>query len=138
MKRLDSYTPTNIAQRLKQLDKLQNSIRDLLSIPTQDIQFWAAISKQQLTLFTDSPLLATQIQYQQKNICIHVNNVHKLNLNAVNTKLIATEIASPSSKKNTKSLSTETIKSVLLFADKIEDNELKQALKCLADSKIKT
>jgi len=137
MKRLDSFTPNNIIQRLKQIDKLQNSIRDFLSIPTQDIQFWAVISKQKLTLFTDSTILATQIQYQQNAICNHVNNVHKLNLNAVNTKLITTNIASPSSKKNTKSLSEDTVKSILSFADKIEDDELKKALKVLSTSKIK-
>lgn len=136
MKRLDSFTPNNIIQRLKQIDKLQNSIREFLSIPTQDIQFWAVITKQKLTLFTDSNMLATQIQYQHNAILDYVNNVHKLNLNAINTKLIATKIASPSSKKNTKPLSEATIKSILSFADKIEDEEIKQTLKLLSTSKI--
>ena len=136
MKRLDSFTPNNIIQRLKQIDKLQNSIREFLSIPTQDIQFWAVITKQKLTLFTDSNMLATQIQYQHNAILDYVNNVHKLNLNAINTKLIATKIASPSPKKNTKPLSDTTIKSILSFADKIEDEEIKQTLKLLSTSKI--
>jgi hypothetical protein len=137
MKKLNAFTPTNIVQRLKQIDKLQNSIRDFLSIPSQDIQFWAVIKKQQLTLFTDSTFFATQIQYQQKAICDYVNNVHKLNLNAINTKLIASQIASPSSKKNTKSLSEDTVKSILTYADQVEDSELKQTLKLLSTSKIK-
>ena len=137
MKKIESYTPVNIAERLKLFDELQNSIRTLLSIPTQNISLWVTVSKEHLTLFTDNPHLATQIQYQQKNIRDYVNNVHKLNLNGVNLRLIPAKIASPIPKLPTKSLSNATVKEIFKHADSVQDSELSALIRTFAQSKVK-
>jgi len=129
MKRLASLTRSDISKRLNQLDELRNSIIDILDIPIHDIKLWPVISKQQLTVFTESSILATQIKYQQKKICDHLNNVHTLNLRAVYTKLIPSTIATQSVKIQPPTLKKSTSETLSSIAEQIEDTELKQILK---------
>lgn len=129
MKKLASFTHSDITKRLNQLDELRNSIIDILDIPIHDIRLWPVISKQQLTVFTENSILATQIRYQQKKICNHLNKIHTLNLRAVHTKLIPSTIATQSVKIKPPTLKNSTSKTLSSIADQIEDNELKQILK---------
>ena len=129
MKKLGSLTHFDITKRLDQLDELRNSILDILNISAHDIKLWPVISKQQLIVFTENPILATQIKYQQKKVCTHINNVYTLNLRGVHTKLIPSTIASEPVNIRPTPLKKSTSKILSSIADQIEDNELKQILK---------
>ena len=129
MKKLGVHTQPYITQRLKQLDELQKTIIKILGIELEDTSLWAVVSKQQLTIFTDSPLLATQVKYQQEKICTHLNNVYNINLEVLHTKLIPSKIASKPKQKMTKVLKQSTSAVLSSIANEIEDNELKQILK---------
>ena len=129
MKKLGLHTHSNITKRLSQLDELSNSIIDVLNIPPDNVKLWPVISKQQLVIFTEDPILATQVKYQQEKICTHLNKIHTLKLRGVNTKLIPSAIASTPSKIQPKPLKKSTSKALSSIADQIEDSELKHILK---------
>lgn len=132
MKRLGLHTHFDITQRLSQLDELRHSIIGILNIPT-DTKLWPVISKQQLIVFTENPIFATQIKYQQKKICSHLNNIHMLQLRAVHTKLIPSTIASEAVKIKPAPLKSSTSKALYSIANQIEDIELKQLLKSISN-----
>lgn len=129
MHKLDFHITSVISQRLKQLDELRDSIIDILPIDAQNIKMWPVLSKGKLTLFTDDIMLATQVRYQQKNICTHLNSAYKLNIRAVNTKLIPPTIASQPVKDQSPPLDKSTSNTLSIIANEIEDSELKQILK---------
>ena len=129
MEKLGIHTQPYITQRLKQFDELQKTIIKILGIELEDTSLWAVVSKQQLTIFTDNPLLATQVKYQQRKICTHLNNVYNINLGSVHTKLIPAKIASKPVKIVRKKLKKTTLDALSSIADNIEDKELKQILK---------
>ncbi len=129
MKKLTTHTQAYIIQRLKQLDELQTIISGILGIELEDTSLWPVITKQQLTIFTDNPLLATQVKYQQKKICTHLNNVYNINLEVLHTKLIPSKIASQPKQKTTNTLKRSTLVALSSIANEIKDNELKQILK---------
>ncbi len=149
MKKISSYTPSNITEGLQQLDELQNSMRPLLSIPTEskDIQFWPVCSKRQLTVFTNSQMLATQMQYQKSKLLAHLNKLHQFNLNGINIRLIPTKIASETIKKQSNNLSVDqnkirkpvsqkAVDEMIFEANNIEDDEMRQLLKDIANDRI--
>jgi hypothetical protein len=149
MKKISSYTPGNITEGLQQLDELQNSMRSLLSIPTEskDIQFWPVCSKRQLTVFTNSQILATQMQYQKSKLLAQLNKLYSLNLNGINIRLIPTKIASETIKKQSNSLpvdqdkirkpvSQKAVDDMIFEANNIEDDEMRQLLKDIANDRI--
>lgn len=129
MKKLGEHTHANITKRLNQLDELKNSLMDILDIPQNNISLWPVVSKQQLLVYTEDPILATQIKYQQEKICIHLNKIHTLTLRGVHTKLIPAKIASIPNKIQPPTLKESTSKVLSSIADQIEDIELKQILK---------
>lgn len=110
------------------LDELRNSIIKIMSINTEDIKIWPVLSSGKLTLFSDDPMLATQVRYQQKNICKHLNNAYNLKLDGVHTKLIPPTNASQPVKSQAPPLSKITSKTLSSIAKEIEDSELKQIL----------
>lgn len=128
MNRLDSHITSSITQRLQMLDELRNSIIKIMSINTQDIKIWPILSNGKLTLFSDDPMLATQVRYQQKNICKQLNSVHNLKLDGVHTKLIPPKKARQPVKSQALPLSKITSKTLSSIANEIEDEELKQIL----------
>lgn len=137
MKKLGSHTHAGITKRLNQLDELRNSLIEALNINIQNNMFWPIISRQQLTIFTDNPILATQIKYQQKKICTHLFNAYKINLEAVHTKLISSKIASKPINIQAKPLKKSTSQTLSSIADGIDDSELKQILKNISNREVK-
>jgi len=134
MKKLGINTPSNITKRLHQLDELQNCIADILSIPANDIKIWPVISEQKLILFTDNPILATQIKYQQEEICNRLNSIYKTDIRRAHTKLIPTKIASPRNKNIPNRIGEASSKALNSIADGIDDLELKQLLKRISNN----
>ena len=61
MKKLPSLVNADIARSIKIQDKLSQMVYEILDLDINAHNIWAVVKQQRLTLVTDNPIMATQL-----------------------------------------------------------------------------
>jgi hypothetical protein len=135
MKRSKQLVSKHIVQHLEKLDKLSDSVANLLQIDRKLHTLWVSIKKNKLLIMTDDSSFANQLYFQQTLIQKHINQELLIKLKEVKVKIIATK---PQAHKVAKPkcfrISSQTANILSCIAADIDDNEIHESLKRLGKS----
>jgi hypothetical protein len=133
MKNINDLVNRQLVESTKSYDKLSNTVYDFLHLNKQKHNIWVVVKQHKLTLLTDNPYLATQLRYQQQNICLHLNQKFLMQLDTIKVKIIPPEGVKEKVEESNFMI-TEKAGGVLEgIADQIDDEELKKSLLKLAN-----
>ncbi|MGV6810021.1 MAG: hypothetical protein ACWA5U_09110 [bacterium] len=128
MKTASEWVNPQLIQRLQEIDELKITICQSLQLEPNNISLWPVLGRKSLTVLTDSHVLATQLHYQKHWILMSLKKKHAINLTAMNIKFVSPTKARPIMKKNP----TKPVKSVQntvnSIAQRINDDDLRNAL----------
>lgn len=133
MKNFNDLVNKQLAESIKSYDKLSNAVYDFLHLNKQKHNVWVVVKKQQLTLLSDNPYLATQLRYQQQAISTHLNKKFLLQLKQVKVKIIPPSTTRKKVEESNFIISEKAEKILAGIANDIDDEELKQSLLKLAN-----
>lgn len=136
MKRLNSLVKPDLIRHLQIQGKLADAVYQIMDLDKQQHNIWVVLKRDHLTLLTDHPILATQLQYQQVKIQETLNKKFYLNLTSTRIK-----IAPPKSRYKTRPkearfvVSQRSAKALQSLASTIEDKELGEVLSRLGQGR---
>ena len=133
MKNINDLVNSQLVESIKSYDKLSNAVYDFLHLNRQKHKVWVVVKQQQLTLLTDNPYLATQLRYQQQNICLHLNQKFLMQLKIIKVKIVPPEGVREKTEKSNFVISSKASEILVGIAGEIDDIELKTSLLKLAD-----
>lgn len=133
MKKLNRLVNSELARSIHIQDKLSNAVYELLELDKNQHNLWAIVKQQQLTLVTDHPILATQLQYQKEKIRDHLNREFLLQLKITQIKIAPPKAMRKIKKEKRFVISEDTAKVLHVIADLIDDDEVKNSLKKLTE-----
>jgi len=128
MKTVSQSVNPHLIKRLKEIDDLKYDLCKALNIDPETTSLWPIINKKSLTLLTDTPILATQIRFQQKWILSFLKQKHALNITDMNTKLLPPQKASSISGKKPINMGNSTKNTIASIANSINDEDLSKSL----------
>ncbi len=134
MKNINDLVNTQMVESIKSYDKLSGAVYNFLHLNKKKHNVWVVVKQQQLTLLTDNPYLATQLRYQQQNICLHLNQKFLMQLNTIKVKIIPPKGVREKVEESNFIISDKASGILTGIADEIDDEELKQSLLRLADN----
>ena len=134
MKNINDLVNTQMVESIKNYDKLSDAVYRFLHLNKKKHNVWVVVKQQQLTLLTDNPYMATQLRYQQQNICLHLNQKFLMQLNTIKIKIIPPKGVREKVEENNFIISDKACGILVGIADEIDDKELKQSLLKLADN----
>ncbi len=120
-------------ESIKSYDKLSSTVYEFLHLNKKKHNVWVVVKQKKLTLLTDNPYLATQLRYQQQNICLHLNQKFLMQLNTIKVKIIPPEGVKEKVAESNFIISDKASGVLAGIADQIDDEELKKSLLRLAD-----
>ena len=133
MKNINDLVNKQLVESIKSYDKLSDAVYDFLHLNTEKHNVWVVTKQKTLTLLTDNPYLATQLRYQQKNICMHINQKFLMQLNIIKVKIVPPKGIREKVEENNFSISDKTGGVLAGIADDIDDEALKNSLLKLAN-----
>ena len=133
MKNINDLVNRQLVESTKSYDKLSSTVYDFLHLNKQKHNIWVVVKQQKLTLLTDNPYLATQLRYQQQNICLHLNQKFLMQLNTIKVKIIPPEGVREKIEESNFIISDKASGVLEGIADQIDDEELKKSLLKLAN-----
>lgn len=133
MKKFNRLVSSDLARNIHTQNKLSDAVYELLQLDRSQHNIWAVMKQQQLTLVTDHPILATQLQYQQNNIRDHLNRKFLLQLKNTQIKIAPPKAMRKIIKEKRFVISDNTADVLKTIADLIDDDEVKDSLKKIAD-----
>jgi hypothetical protein len=133
MKNINDLVNRQLVESTKSYDKLSNTVYDFLHLNKQKHNIWVVVKQHKLTLLTDNPYLATQLRYQQQNICLHLNQKFLMQLDTIKVKIIPPEGVKEKIKESNFIISDKAGGVLAGIADQIDDEELKKSLLKLAN-----
>jgi len=136
MKNINDLVNTQLVESIKSYDKLSNAVYTFLHLNKTKHNVWVVVKQHQLTLLTDNPYLATQLRYQQQQICLHLNQKFLMQLNTIKVKIIPPKGTKEKIEESNYVISDKAGEILAGIADEVEDEELKQSLLKLADKGI--
>ena len=132
MKNISHLVNANLVRSIENHDKLSAAVYSLLHLNKEKHNVWVVVKQNQLTIMTDNPYLGTQLQYQQQNICDHLNQQFLLQLRSTKVRIIPPSTkASPKQGENFM-ISNKAGKILATIAEDIEDEALKESLLALS------
>jgi hypothetical protein len=135
MKNLRNLVNADIARSINIQDKLSKTVYEILNLDINAHNIWAVAKQQKLTLLTDHPIMASQLNFQKEMIREELNKRLLLELKTAQIK-IAPPTALRKIQKKKRFVITETsAKSLQGIAEMIDDEELKQSLLQLSRQK---
>jgi hypothetical protein len=133
MKNINDLVNTQLVESIKSYDKLSNAVYDFLHLNKKKHNVWVVVKQNQLTLLTDNPYLATQLRYQQQQICLHLNQKFLMQLNTIKVKIVPPKGVREKIEESNYVISDKAGGILAGIADEIDDEDLKQSLLKLAD-----
>jgi hypothetical protein len=133
MKNINDLVNRQLVESIKSYDKLSSTVYDFLHLNREKHNIWVVVKQQKLTLLTDNPYLATQLRYQQQNICLHLNQKFLMQLNTIKVKIIPPEGVKEKIEESNFIISDKAGGVLEGIADQIDDEELKKSLLKLAN-----
>lgn len=123
---------SDLTRNINTQNRLSDAVYELLKLDRNQHNIWAVMKQQQLTLVTDHPILATQLQYQQNNIRDHLNRTFLLQLKNTQIKIAPPKAMRKITKEKRFVISDNTKDVLKVIADLIDDDEVKDSLKKIA------
>lgn len=120
-------------ERLHQLDQLTELIGNFMSLPLEN-RLWPLVRGRRLILMTDDPHFATQVRFMHKPLLKHIREQPGLKISQLEVRLMSVPLQKKRRQLSRQRLSTETANIMSSIAEGIEDQELQQTLKRLAES----
>jgi len=134
MKNINDLVNSQLSSRIKSNDKLSDFVYSLLHLNKDKHKLWVISKQQQLTILTDNPYLATQINYQKDTICKELNRKYLLNLKTTKVKIIPPTGTIEKIKEERFMISEKTSEVLKNIAGDIEDEALKEQLVRLSNT----
>jgi hypothetical protein len=128
MKKLRSLVNADIARSINIQDKLSKMVYEILDIDINAHNIWAVVKQQQLTLVTDHPIMATQLNFQKDMIRDQLNRRLLLELKSAQIKIAPPKAMRKIPKGKRFVISETSAKSLQGIAEMIDDDELKESL----------
>ncbi len=128
MKNINDLVNSQLTSSIKTNDKLSDFVYNLLHLNKNKHNIWVISKQQQLTLLTDNPYLATQINYQKENICQALNRQFLLNLKTVKVKIIPPTSTKEKVIEDRFTMTEKTAGILKNIAQDIKDDELRELL----------
>ena len=132
MKNFKHLVNSELTKSIENHDKLSAYVCHLMHIDTQKHNVWAVTRRNQLSLMTDNPYLATQLNYQQSTIRDAINRKFLLQLKTVKVKIIPPSSTPPKRKQDLYTIGSKAGEILASIANDIEDEGLKSSLLKLA------
>lgn len=133
MKNINDLFNTQLVENIKSYDKLSSALYDFLHLNKEKHNVWVVVRQHQLTLLTDNPYLATQLRYQQQQICLHLNQKFLMQLNTIKIKIVPPEGIREKVEVSNFVISEKAGEILAGIAGEINDEGLKKSLLKLAD-----
>jgi len=133
MKNINDLVNSQLVESIKSYDKLSNAVYEFLHLNKDKHNVWVVTKQQQLTLLTDNPYLATQLRYQQQNICLHINKKFLMQLNTIKVKIVPPKGVREKVEESNFTVSEKASGILANIANEIDDEELKESLLKLAN-----
>ena len=134
MKNINELVNSQLTRSIESNDKLSNFVYSLLHLNKKKHKLWVISKQQQLTILTDNPYLATQINYQKETICKALNKNYLLNLKTSKVKIIPPTGSKEKVKENRFTISEKTSEVLKNIAGEIKDEALKEQLVRLSNT----
>lgn len=134
MKNINDLVNSQLSSRIKSNDKLSDFVYSLLHLNKEKHKLWVITKQQKLTILTDNPYLATQINYQKETIFQEMNRRYLLNLKTSKVKIIPPTGSVEKIKEERFVISKKTSEVLKNIAGDIEDEALKQQLLKLSNA----
>ncbi len=135
MKNLRNLVNADIARSINIQDKLSKTVYEILNIDKNAHNVWAVVKQQKLTLVTDHPIMASQLNFQKDNIRDELNRRLLLELKTTQIKIAPPTAMRKNKKKKRFIISENSAKSLQGIADMIDDEELRESLLQLTQDK---
>ncbi len=134
MKNINDLVNSQLSSRIKSNDKLSDFVYSLLHLNKEKHKLWVITKQQKLTILTDNPYLATQINYQKETICKELNRRYLLNLKTSKVKIIPPTGSVEKIQEERFVISEKTSEVLKNIAGDIEDEALKDQLLKLSNA----
>ena len=128
MKNFNELVNRQLVESIKSHDKLSDTVYAFLHLDKKKHNVWVVVKQQTLSLLTDNPYLATQLRYQQQNICLHLNQKFLMQLNTIKVKIIPPQNIIEKVEESNFIISDKASGILAEIADDIEDDDLKKSL----------
>lgn len=135
MKNINDLIHSQMTSSIKTNDKLSNFVYGLLHLKKEKHNLWVISKQQKLTILTDNPYLATQINYQKDTICKELNRKFLMNLKHTNVKIVPPTGTKEKKQEECFKMSGKTAEMMQDIANNIEDTDLKKQLMRLVNKK---
>ncbi len=118
-------------EKLNQVDRLTQLISRFMSLPLEN-RLWPLVRGKHLILLTDDTQFATQARFMQKPLTQYLNEQTELRITRLEIKLMSVPLPKKRRQLSRKTVSTKTADVLSSIASGIEDQELQDALRRLA------
>ncbi len=136
MKNINDLVNSQLSSRIKSNDKLSDFVYSLLHLNKEKHKLWVISKQQQLTILTDNPYLATQINYQKDIICKELNRRYLLNLKTSRVKIIPPTGTIEKVREERFIISEKTSEVLKNIAGDIKDETLREQLLKLSNTSL--
>ncbi len=126
MNKVKKFVDGNLAERLKHVDNLSQSVYKALSLPMENHNIWAVMEMSQLTLLTDDSILATQLRLEQQRIIYYFQQQLNIAIRKITIKMTMPAPRPPRKKKRSRKIATKNAKIMISIAQDIQDKELQE------------
>ncbi|HIP94963.1 MAG TPA: DUF721 domain-containing protein [Leucothrix sp.] len=133
MKNINDLVNKQLVESIKSHDKLSNAVYELLHLNKKKHNVWVVAKQKKLTLLTDNPYLATQLRYQQQEICLHINKKFLMQLNTITVKIVPPKGVKEKIEESNFRVSEKAGKVLADIAKDVDDEGLKESLLKLAN-----
>ena len=135
MKNINDLVNTQLIENIKSYDKLSNAVYEFLHLNKDKHNVWVVVKQHQLTLLTDNPYLATQLRYQQQQVCLHLNQKFLMQLNVIKVKIVPPKGIKEKVEESNYAISDKVGGILAGIAEEIDDDDLKKSLLKLTNNK---
>lgn len=129
MKKFGNLVNSELTRSIHIQDKLSNAVYEILNLDKERHNIWVVMKQQKLTLVTDHPILAGQLQAQQEMIRDKLNKQFLLQLKTSQIKIAPPKAARKAKKEKRFVITEDTAKVLAGIADLIDDEGIKKSLK---------
>ena len=134
MKNLRALVNADLTRSINIQDKLSTAVYEMLKLDKKQHNIWVVVKKQQLTLVTDHPIMATQLNYQKESIRDQLNRRFLLELKSAQIKIAPPRAMRRIKKEKRFVISEKSAQSLQGIAELIDDAELRDSLLRLTET----
>lgn len=135
MKKIRSLVDRKLTERLYTVDDLSKLIYEAMGLSPENHRIWAIRHLRHITILTDDSILATRLRFEQRMLLHYINSHSALIIDAIDIKMTGKRQERETTPYRKYVISDRNVKIIKSIADGIEDEELRESLKSLANQK---